>query len=622
MSRISKLRVKCRQFIHQPTFWDQEMRESFEKRGVFKEGKTIMDQYYTRQLNENQVLLLGLGHNVRGNLMYILDELNHNACYSHLEIYVRTFDRTDAQVQEFITQRGWNRTKTVVGPGPYGRLMETAKYLLTEVYFPEGWIKRDGQVVINIWHGTPLKKLGLMKNSPNIHKDGNTQKNFIAADYLLYPNEYTRERMLESYKVRHLMRGKAVMLGYPRTTGILDQIEIDELKKKLASNGERIYAYMPTWKDYLKEEEVLQETESLLCYLDEHLKNDQILYVNLHHKVHGMIDYSVYQHIRAFPNDVDSYRLLAATDALISDYSSVFFDYLASGKNIVLYCHDLDLYEQKRGTYFDMRSLPFHMAESPQEVIDGINAGKTYNDDFVRAQFNCFDSIDNARKLCRLFVNDVSDLQMQPISGDFRSRLLLFSEQLRPGKSMDMLMQMHKHIKKEKYDPYISCDADKADAHRETIYPFLYECSVIGLKDSLRYDRKCRRLLQAYLCYEKSFKEIVSDLMPVLRVNFLRLYGTDQFDHIICFDTDNAELLLMLNALEKPMVIIISSEMYHSMRMGNRLLIDALRYILSEGKTLYVLEEGLVKKIGKLLKFRDKGQIKLVKNVSELEELL
>ena len=71
-------------------------------------------------------------------------------------------------------------------------IIESAQYLLTEVYFPVGWVKKDGQTYINIWHGTPLKKLGLAKNANGKHKDGNTQKNFIDADYLLYPNEYTK----------------------------------------------------------------------------------------------------------------------------------------------------------------------------------------------------------------------------------------------------------------------------------------------------------------------------------------------------------------------------------------------------------------------------------------------
>ena len=105
------------------------------------------------------------------------------------KIYVRTDEETDATVQTYIKNNNWTRTQTIIKDAQYMEIIESAQYLLTEVYFPVGWVKKDGQTYINIWHGTPLKKLGLAKNANGKHKDGNTQKNFIDADYLLYPNE-------------------------------------------------------------------------------------------------------------------------------------------------------------------------------------------------------------------------------------------------------------------------------------------------------------------------------------------------------------------------------------------------------------------------------------------------
>lgn len=87
--------------------------------------------------------------------------------------------------------------------------------------------------------------------------------------------------MLESYKVADLMPGKVLKLGYPRTGGMLEAAQSDqtELRKMLAPNGEHIYAYMPTWKDYLKVDQVVAESKELLDYLDANLREDQILYV-------------------------------------------------------------------------------------------------------------------------------------------------------------------------------------------------------------------------------------------------------------------------------------------------------------------------------------------------------
>ena len=172
--------------------------------------KNVTDAYYGRKIVPNTVALVGLGKGVRGSMQYILNELNSNDCFRDFKIYVRTDEETDATVQTYIKNNNWTRTQTIIKDAQYMEIIESAQYLLTEVYFPVGWVKKDGQTYINIWHGTPLKKLGLAKNANGKHKDGNTQKNFIDADYLLYPNEYTKVHMLESYKVATLMQGKAL----------------------------------------------------------------------------------------------------------------------------------------------------------------------------------------------------------------------------------------------------------------------------------------------------------------------------------------------------------------------------------------------------------------------------
>ena len=89
---------------------------------------------------------------------------------------------------------------------------------------------------------------------------------------------------------------------------------------------------MPTFRGYLDDEETIKREKEFLSFLDEKLTDDQILYVNLHHHISQGLDCSEFKHIHTFPPLIDSYELLTATDALISDYSSVFFDYLVLGK--------------------------------------------------------------------------------------------------------------------------------------------------------------------------------------------------------------------------------------------------------------------------------------------------
>jgi ABC-type dipeptide/oligopeptide/nickel transport system ATPase subunit len=100
---------------------------------------------------------------------------------------------------------------------------------------------------MNTWHGTPLKTLGKgIKNA--MHGIGNAQKNFVCADYLLYPNRYTMEHMVEDYMLEDMAKGECVLAGYPRNTAFFNKNRGAEIIEEMGLQGKRVYAYMPTWR--------------------------------------------------------------------------------------------------------------------------------------------------------------------------------------------------------------------------------------------------------------------------------------------------------------------------------------------------------------------------------------
>ena len=458
--------------------------EAWAKENQIPVGKrTVTDYYYDSKIVPGRVVLMGLGKNVRGSMQYILNELNYNDAFKDFHIYVKTAKDTEEIVKTYIRQNGWSRTEAVTPDSVYMELIETAQFLLTEVYLTAAWVKKEGQMYINIWHGTPLKKLGLAKNAKGKHKNGIQQSNFIDADYLLYPNDYTKKHMLESYKVADLMPGKVLKLGYPRTGGMLEAAQSDqtELRKILAPNGEHIYAYMPTWKDYLKVDQVVAESKELLDYLDANLREDQILYVNLHHRVSDSLDYSQFKRIRQFPPTVDSYKLLALTDALITDYSSVFYDYLALRRQIVLYCADYELYRKKRGTYMDLMELPFDKAITPEEVLAAINRGKTYDDEEAYQEFCAYDSVENAHKLCSLFLGTEDEVVVEAIPKNKKKKVMIYSDALSECTETQWLRKTAENCAgSDTVELFISCNQDMVNENKDSAYPLLNKVPVIG----------------------------------------------------------------------------------------------------------------------------------------------
>jgi len=294
--------------------------EEFEKirdeEGFEKKPVTINDHFYNAKIMDKTILIKPLGMNVRGNMQYVLNEINYNPEFEGYKVYVRSNKEFADIVRGYIEQNKWTRTEVV--ESGFQKKMESCQYLITESYFPYEWVKKDGQVMIDTWHGTPLKKLGLLKNGLKCHKQDIQQKNFLEADYLLYPNQYTKERMLESYLVTPFFKAKALMLGYPRTGGMLavSPERTEEIRKMLAPDGEKIYAYMPTFRGYLNDKAMIAQEDKFLKAMDAELGDGKILYVNLHHKVGDSLDYSSFKHIKKFPPMIDSYELLTATEAI------------------------------------------------------------------------------------------------------------------------------------------------------------------------------------------------------------------------------------------------------------------------------------------------------------------
>lgn len=571
--------------------------EAWAKENQIPVGKrTVTDYYYDSKIVPGRVVLMGLGKNVRGSMQYILNELNHNDAFKDFHIYVKTAKDTEEIVKTYIRQNGWSRTEAVTPDSVYMELIETAQFLLTEVYLTAAWVKKEGQMYINIWHGTPLKKLGLAKNAKGKHKNGIQQSNFIDADYLLYPNDYTKKHMLESYKVADLMPGKVLKLGYPRTGGMLEAAQSDqtELRKMLAPNGEHIYAYMPTWKDYLKVDQVVAESKELLDYLDANLREDQILYVNLHHRVSDSLDYSQFKRIRQFPPTVDSYKLLALTDALITDYSSVFYDYLALRRQIVLYCADYELYRKKRGTYMDLMELPFDKAVTPEEVLAAINRGKTYDDEAAYQEFCAYDSVENAHKLCSLFLGTEDEVVVEAIPKNKKKKVMIYSDALSECTETQWLRKTAENCAgSDTVELFISCNQDMVNENKDSAYPLLNKVPVIGTTADYFPSAMGRTAKKLY----ESGKITIGQAMSIWKYDYAaavrRFLGRAAFDLAVLLDVTDPEKLLSLTFMDQPnKIMIISDLMYKEITENNNTFLkDALQVSASYMRAVFVKNE-------------------------------
>lgn len=261
----------------------------------------------------------------------------------------------------------------------YFRQAAKSKYWLTNTRQPALLSKRKDQILISTWHGTPLKRLGF--DMGNLYLDDpeskfKYKKDSSEWDYLISPNEFTTEKLRSSFAYD----GKVLEYGYPRNDilynyddGIVNKIKSDLNLPK----DKKIILYAPTWRDDESYDigKVRFNLKLDLDLLKKSLSDEYIILVRTHYFISNNLNLS---NFKGFAFDVSKYEDIAElyliSDILITDYSSVFFDFANLKRPILFYTYDLDKYSKMlRGFYLDItREVPGPLLFTTEEVIDAI----------------------------------------------------------------------------------------------------------------------------------------------------------------------------------------------------------------------------------------------------------
>jgi teichoic acid glycerol-phosphate transferase len=255
----------------------------------------------------------------------------------------------------------------------------TAKYYfynhhLDDINF---WVSR-GSVAVNLWHGTPLKVIEFdIQEGPLARIYHEKSGMFYYFNHIFNPHMYARpdycvaptKEIADIFSGAFRMnRDNIILSGYPRNDILnvpahdlirhvnkYENRELSLLIEKL-KDYEKVFIYMPTWRDCgnsLMEKSLLD----LERINDRLVEKNRLLLIKLHPKT--VVDVNdKHSNVVIIKNNVDMYPLLPFTDCLITDYSSIYFDYMDLNKKIVFYCYDLkDYTDNNRRLYFDYNEV-------------------------------------------------------------------------------------------------------------------------------------------------------------------------------------------------------------------------------------------------------------------------
>jgi CDP-glycerol glycerophosphotransferase len=248
----------------------------------------------------------------------------------------------------------------------YRAALATSKYLVNNATFPPMFAKRAGQVYLNTWHGTPLKAMGYDTPRGGLLAR-NIVRNFLAADYLLAPNDATADMYLRAFRMNNIYPGALIRGGTPRVDR---QFASDPERRRTIArlkaaglqieDGRQIVLYAPTWKgEFGAPENDARELRRRIDELNGRIDASKYLVLlKVHQQVHQFAVDDDSLHPVLVPNAIPANDVLAVTDVLVTDYSSIFIDFLATGRPVLFLAPDLDEYVRDRHVNLDPAEWP------------------------------------------------------------------------------------------------------------------------------------------------------------------------------------------------------------------------------------------------------------------------
>lgn len=271
----------------------------------------------------------------------------------------------------------------------YGRLrylyyMASAKIWVFDSRQPEFLVRRKGTYYIQTWHGTPLKKLALDMEDVFMvgEKDIDTYKehftkNVHTWDYLISQNQFSSSTFRRAFDFQKDM----LEIGYPRND-ILFRENTEEgvrlYRRKLGlPKDKKIILYAPTWRDDEFSEDDKYEFRPQISFekLQEELGDEYIMIVKYHYLIMDAVDWSPYEgFIYHFDQSRDIAELFLVADILVTDYSSVMFDYSILKRPMFFFAYDFYKYKNElRGFYFSYsKEMPGPISTTTEELIEDI----------------------------------------------------------------------------------------------------------------------------------------------------------------------------------------------------------------------------------------------------------
>lgn len=276
----------------------------------------------------------------------------------------------------------------IEGSAEWWAARASARLIVVNDWLRKRFDAKAHQTVLQTWHGTPLKRIALTRPGFRPRADLAAVRESSRWDILLAQNPFSAAALARAYQ----FRGPVWQEGYPRDDVLITGDAAATRRRLGIAPGARVVLYAPTWRD---------DRPSHVDHIDvaafaRGLGPEFVVLVRAHsrsmHPGSDLVGEGVLD-VTGYPDISD---LFLVAESLVTDYSSVMFDFSVTGKPMFFFAPDLDHYrDELRGFYFDLLAdSPGPVVEESHELIELVRAPGSRAEEYAekyaawRARFN------------------------------------------------------------------------------------------------------------------------------------------------------------------------------------------------------------------------------------------
>ncbi|UFS68013.1 CDP-glycerol glycerophosphotransferase family protein (plasmid) [Paracoccus denitrificans] len=432
-------------------------------------------------------------------------------------------------------------TLVQAGTPEYGIALLEAGYLVNNVTFPTWFIRRAGQHYCNTWHGVPMKAMGRDMAAPLVSK-ANSQRNFLQADVIPEMSEYYHWATIRPCYVDQIVLDALFPCGAPRVDDVIvPKVSGQELRARYGIRENRkIVLFAPTWRGNSTQISQVFSDQARLCNQVAQSLGSEYFVLFSAHQMLKVRQTDLASNVALLAENDNINDILTIVDVMVSDYSSILFDFLPVDRPIVLFTPDIEHYREERGLYLEPEDLPCANTTDFPGLIAAIRAARPPSDfpgyEQMRQRFTPLEDGRAAETaLSALLEPEARTEHRQP---DGRMRLLIGPGGMIPNGITTSLKSLIANLDFERFDPYILIDApvmDKELNRMEQFQEFDPRCNwILRSGDMLLTDEE-RPIYQNF----RLGNDLNPEDLPVIRRIFereaRRILGDTRFDVAIEF---------------------------------------------------------------------------------------